>query len=189
MNTTWVDPFLAYGVPPENHSHESLVGSGSVIIFPEKLKMLGWSRLDSMAYVSVALEMHDRSVVCAGAQIIGGGDRKVTLGRWSYVGWQSIVMARSEKYDRLVGVGFGAPGPCVEGDVEFKPFSGIAARCEVLPGITLPEGAVVGMGSMVHPKHPLRPWWIHLGRPAKPWKPRDRDRILREAEQAEGRKA
>lgn len=183
MNTTWVDPAVAYGIA--RLGPRALVGGGSVIIFPELLSMEGWSRLDSMCYVSVGLTMEDRSVVCPGSQLIGGAERKITLKRWSYCGWGSILMARSESYDGLVGVGYGAPGPSIEGDIVFETFSGVAAHCEVFPGVTLPEGAVVGVGSMVHDNKYLEPWALHWGRPAKPVRKRDRDRVLREAETAE----
>lgn len=185
VNPTWVDPTSVYGIPRENLSPGSLVGAGSVILFPELVVMRGVGRIDSQSYISVGLEMGDRTVVCPGAKVIGGAGRKVVMGEFSYIGWNSLVMARSEDYSHLVGVGFGAPGPAIEGDVIFEPFSGVSSLCSVHPGVRFPEGAVVGLHSMVYRSEDLRPWWIHIGVPARPWKPRaDRDTILREAEEA-----
>lgn len=183
MKTTWVDPFTAYGI--REIGKECLVGANSTIIFPELLKMEGRCRIDSQAYVSVGLEMHDRTVVCPGAKVIGGAGRKVVMRDWSFIGWNSLVMARSEDYAGLVGVGFGAPGPSVEGDILFDRYSGLASMSTCFPGVRFPEGAVVGVHSMVHKSEDLVPWWIHRGVPARPWKKRDRDRVLAEAEIAE----
>lgn len=185
MNSSWVDARKVYGMT--GLSPEALVGAGCEIRFPELVVMRGWSRIDSHAYVSVGLVMEDRTVICPGAKVIGGAGRRVTLNRWAYVGWGSVVMARSESYDGLVGVGFGAPGPCIEGDIIFEPFSGVATLCSVFPGVHFPEGAVVGSNSMVHSDRDLRPWWIHYGTPAKPIRPRrlGRDAILRQAEESE----
>ena len=181
MNPTWVDP-RDYGLTVVHP--EALVGAGSVIIFPDLVHLNGRCRIDSQAYVSVGLEMGDRTVICPGAKVIGGVHRLVTMGEWSFVGWNCLVMARSENYERLIGVGFGAPGPAVEGDVLFEPFSGLGSMSSCFPGVTFPEGAVVGMHSMVRRSEDLLPWYIHKGIPARPWKPRDREATLREAAEA-----
>lgn len=181
---SWVDP-RSYGI--EDFGPEALVGAGSTILIPERMRLRGRCRVDSQTYISVGLVMEDRTVVCPGAKVIGGIDRTVTLRPWSFIGWNSLVMARSESYEGLIGVGFGAPGPAIEGDVLFEPFSGLASMSSCFPGVTFPEGAVVGAHSMAYRSEDLRPWFIHKGVPARPWKPRDRERVLREAEAAEGR--
>ena len=183
LNSSWVDPRKVYGMT--RVGPQALVGAGCDIRFPDLVVMRGWSRIDSQSYVSVGLEMEDRTVVCPGAKVIGGASRLVTLRRWSFIGWNCLVMARSEDYEGLIGVGFGAPGPAVEGDITFEPFSGLGSMSSCFPGVTFPEGAVVGAHSMVHSSADLQPWYVHRGVPARPWKRRDRDRILEEAALAE----
>lgn len=184
MRPSWVDP-KTYGIV--DFSPEALVGGGSTILIPEKMALWGRCRVDSQTYISVGLVMEDRTVVCPGAKVIGGTDRLVTLKKWSFIGWNSLVMARSEDYRYLVGVGFGAPGPAIEGDVTFEEYSGLGSMSSVFPGVTLPEGCLIASHSMVHSNKHLRPWWIHKGTPAKPWKPRIKARVLIEAKQAEGK--
>lgn len=179
--TSWVDPERVYGAKV---APGCLLGKGSIIIFPELLTMKAPSRIDSHSYVSVGLTMEERTVVCPGAKVIGGAERKVIMRVGSFIGWNSLVMARSESYDGLIGVGFGAPGPAIEGDVLFEPFSGLASMSSCFPGVTFPEGAVVGVHSMVYSGADLVPWYVHRGVPARPWKKRDRDRVLLEAETA-----
>lgn len=181
MNPSWISP-LSYGI--QDFSPEALVGGGSTILIPEAMHLRGRCRVDSMTYVSVGLTMEDRSVVCPGAKLIGGKDRKIHMSVGSFIGWNSLVMAKSEDYRFLVGVGFGAPGPAVEGDVIFCPFSGLGSMSSCFPDVHFPDGAVVGMHSMVHKSEDLQPWMIHKGIPARPWKPRDKATTLAQAKEA-----
>lgn len=47
----------------------------------------------------------------------------------------------------------------------------IAADCFVAPGVTVPDGAVVGARSGVFAD--LQPWTVHAGTPARPLRPRN----------------
>lgn len=51
------------------------------------------------------------------------------------------------------------------GKITMKKHSLLGARCTVLPGVTLNEGAAVGACSLV--KDDLKPWTINAGMPAK----------------------
>lgn len=46
----------------------------------------------------------------------------------------------------------------------------LAARSVVGPGVTVQEGAVLGLGSVA--AHDLQAWQVHLGSPARPVRPR-----------------
>lgn len=48
--------------------------------------------------------------------------------------------------------------------ITIKDCAWIAARAVVAPGVTVPEGAVVGLGSVA--RGDLRPWTLHAGIPA-----------------------
>jgi len=53
----------------------------------------------------------------------------------------------------------------------------IGANTVVLPGVTINEGAAVGANSLI--KENCEPWTIYAGSPAKPRRPRSRERILK----------
>jgi acetyltransferase-like isoleucine patch superfamily enzyme len=90
-------------------------------------------------------------------------------------------MAGTERYD---GVNWpvnqfwyagleGEETPVIKGDVVLMPHSGVASMSTVFPGVTLPEGCLIGAHSMVRHDRDLKPWYIHVGVPARPWRPRD----------------
>ena len=60
--------------------------------------------------------------------------------------------------------------------VHIKKHAIIGANSVILPGVTIGEGAVVGANSLV--TKDCKPWTIYVGSPAKPFRPRPRDRIL-----------
>jgi acetyltransferase-like isoleucine patch superfamily enzyme len=56
------------------------------------------------------------------------------------------------------------------------PHAVIFTASQILPGVTIGEGAVVAAGSLVH--HDLKPWSIYAGNPLTQIGLRPRDRIL-----------
>ena len=52
----------------------------------------------------------------------------------------------------------------------------IGANTVILPGVTIGEGVAIGANSLI--TRDCEPWTIYFGTPAKPIKPRRRDRIL-----------
>lgn len=190
INRTWCDPVEEYGFLRENLEEPALVGRGSTIIFPELVAMAPRTRLDSGVYLSTRLHLGGNSAICAGAQLIGGPRQQVFMGEWTFIGYQSLVMASSERYDRVAPVNQafyqpleedGEEGTSVYGrDVIFNDHSGVASGCIVFPGVELPEGALVGDGSRVRPSSTLIPWWIHRGDPLTPVRPRPNPELIKE---------
>ena len=60
--------------------------------------------------------------------------------------------------------------------VTMKKHSIIGANSVVLPGVTIGEGASIGANSLV--LSDCKPWTVYVGSPARPLKPRRRERIL-----------
>ena len=60
--------------------------------------------------------------------------------------------------------------------VTMKKHSIIGANSVVLPGVTIGEGASIGANSLVLTD--CEPWTVYVGSPARPLKPRRRERIL-----------
>jgi acetyltransferase-like isoleucine patch superfamily enzyme len=60
--------------------------------------------------------------------------------------------------------------------VVMKKHSILGANVVVLPGVTIGEGAAIGANSLV--TKDCEPWTIFVGTPAKPLRPRPRERIL-----------
>ena len=60
--------------------------------------------------------------------------------------------------------------------VTIKKHAIVGANSVILPGVTIGEGAAIGANSLV--LHDCEPWTIYVGSPARPLKPRPRERIL-----------
>jgi acetyltransferase-like isoleucine patch superfamily enzyme len=52
----------------------------------------------------------------------------------------------------------------------------VGANCVLLPGVTVGEGAAIGASSLV--TRDCEPWTVYAGSPARPFKPRPRERML-----------
>ncbi len=61
--------------------------------------------------------------------------------------------------------------------VHMKKYSIVGANSVILPGVTIGEGAAIGANSLV--TKDCEPWMIYYGTPAKPIKPRPREKILK----------
>ncbi len=59
--------------------------------------------------------------------------------------------------------------------VRIGKYAVVGANCVVLPGVTVGEGVTVGALSLVN--RDCEPWTVYAGVPAKPVKPRRRERI------------
>lgn len=60
--------------------------------------------------------------------------------------------------------------------VHIRKHAIVGAETVILPGVTIEEGVAIGANSLV--KEDCKPWTIYVGSPAKPLRPRPRDRIL-----------
>jgi acetyltransferase-like isoleucine patch superfamily enzyme len=60
--------------------------------------------------------------------------------------------------------------------VHIKKHAVIGANTVILPGVTIGEGTAIGANSFV--KRDCEPWTIYIGSPARPLRPRPRERIL-----------
>lgn len=64
--------------------------------------------------------------------------------------------------------------PMIWAPIDIGAYAWIAARATVLMGVTVGEGAVLGLASVA--TRDLEPWTVHAGNPARPVKPRARTR-------------
>jgi acetyltransferase-like isoleucine patch superfamily enzyme len=62
------------------------------------------------------------------------------------------------------------------GAVTLESHVALGVNVVVLPNVTIGEGAALGAGSVV--TESLAPWFVYVGAPARPLKPRRRDAVL-----------
>ncbi len=80
--------------------------------------------------------------------------QRITVGDDAIVGYDSTILCHGYLFDEVQ-----------LGDVTIGPRASIGAKCLILPGVTIGEGAVVGGGSVVNKDVPPGEFWA--GVPAK----------------------
>jgi galactoside O-acetyltransferase len=65
--------------------------------------------------------------------------------------------------------------------VILERFANVGTNVVILPGVTIAEGSVVGVGSVVSKS--TKPWGIYVGSPARAVKTRPKEKILKFAKE------
>ena len=166
------------------------IGKGSVIhptvqIFGEDAIEIGDNvRIDAFGVLSggAGLYIGSHIHIACGVYLFGGAGIEVQ--DFVQLGPGTCVLSQSDDFS-----GFSLIGPCVplkykpgfkSGKVIFKKHAVTGARVNIMPGVTMEEGAAIGACSMVNKD--CEPWTIYGGIPARWLKNRSRDMEALEAE-------
>lgn len=133
-------------------------------------------RIDPYCLITTTVRSGQNVQVCGGVVMVGGSERTVSFEGWNFVAYHSRLICGSEDFTGRYGPvnAWWGRNRVNEGDIHFERFSGVCSNVTVMPGVRLPEGAVVAAGGLVTHGRNLRAWWIHKGEPAVPWKERER---------------
>tara|TARA_R110000851_G_scaffold229758_1_gene382471 strand:+ start:27129 stop:27659 length:531 start_codon:yes stop_codon:yes gene_type:complete len=148
---------------------------------PELVSIGSYIAIDPWTYISTRMTMGDYIHIAPSVTILGGADSHLIMGDFTNIGSGSRIVCATDDFKQ------GLISPVVPLEyrtvisetVTFEDFATLGVNCTVLPGVTLAEGTIVGAGSVVT-KDTL-PWMIYAGSPAKPIKPRDKDRAIASA--------
>ena len=112
------------------------------------------------------LECQDHATI--GEEAIIYNPSPIHLGSHSIVSQQAYLCGASHDYDN-------PDFPMISEPIRLEPFSWVCARANVQMGVTIGEGAVLGLGSLA--VSDLKPWTVYGGVPAKPLKERCRSSL------------
>lgn len=114
--------------------------------------------------------------------VIGGGMSCFTMGNFTFLAAGCRVICASDEH---LGEGIGIPwiDKKYRDNVIIKPVeicngAGVCTNCVLMPGVVIPEGAIVGAGCVV--RKSLEPWTIYIpgmGGEPMPVKERRQDKI------------
>lgn len=110
------------------------------------------------------LECEDRATIADEAIIYNPSP--IFLGSHSIISQQAYLCGASHDYNN-------PDFPMLSKPIRLEAFSWVCARANVLMGVTLGEGAILGLGSLA--TRDLEPWTVYSGVPAKPIKERRRN--------------
>ena len=156
-----------------------IIGLAVRICYPELVEIGDNVIIDDFTYISTALRLASHVHIASGCKIIGGRSAFVEMGEYSTLAPNVVLAAGSDDY--LGGIAtpmvpLEAKGDYEVGRITIGRHSIVGANSVVLPNVQFAEGACLGALSLA--KKNLEPWTLYAGIPAKPIRPRNRDKIL-----------
>lgn len=148
---------------------------------PELVEVGSHIAIDMWTYISTQLILGDYIHIAPHVSIIGGAPASLIMEDFTNIGSGSKIVCASDDFTQ----GLISPVVPIEyrtvinKPIVFKRFATLGVNCTVLPGVTLAEGTIVGANSVV--TKDTEPWMIYAGCPAKPIKPRERERAIEAA--------
>jgi acetyltransferase-like isoleucine patch superfamily enzyme len=150
----------------------------------ELVKIGNHVAIDSGFYCTTGLTIGDYVHISPHVAVIGGKKTSLNIEDFCFVSAGTKLICGSETFR-----GYGLVGPLIPDEykdeqhllpITMKRFSGTLANSVVLPGVVMAEGSVLGANSLL--KDNTEPWTIYVGNPAKPLKPRMKEKCYEYAE-------
>lgn len=141
--------------------------------------------IDSYFYCTTDVKIGDYVHISPFVSIIGGSQTKFIMGNFSTISAGCRIVCASEEF-----LGKGLVGSLIpqkyRDKVYYEPvliedFASLATNVVVLPGVVIAQGSVVGANSLVTKS--TKPWCIYYGSPARFVKKREKDNMIRMAEE------
>ena len=142
--------------------------------------------IDHGFYMTAAAKIGDHVHIGPYVVVIGGERSSLELGNFTNLTVGARLICGSDSFD---GSGLvSAPGipkemlnSVVLGKIVVKDFAAVCSGAIVMPNVTIAEGSVVGVNSLV--TEDTEPWTIYAGTPARPIKKRPSEQMLAYARQ------
>lgn len=137
--------------------------------------------IDSGFYITTGADLGDYIHIAPYVCVIGGEKGFLKMGHFTNISAGGRIICGS---DEFMGEGLiSAPGlpdefrdNLIISPVSFENFVNTGASVTILPGVTLAEGTVIGACSLVTKS--TEPWTIYYGVPARPYKTRNKEKML-----------
>ncbi|MCL1786015.1 MAG: hypothetical protein FWG39_02600 [Alphaproteobacteria bacterium] len=156
-----------------------VLGEYTIIKYPELFVAGNGVRVSDFCRITAAVELGDHcEIACYTSVAGGGGTRKFIMKGYSSLAAGVRVWLSSNDYKNEL-VTHSVPGVReIEGDVVMELYSGVGTNSVIMPGVTIPEGTVVGALSFVPSGAKLDPWSIYAGCPVKKIGVRVKEQVL-----------
>jgi acetyltransferase-like isoleucine patch superfamily enzyme len=156
------------------------IGANVVIRYPQLVSIGDHVAIDDFTYITTSLEIGSYVHIGPHCSIIGGQTARCVMEDFSGLGAGCRMVCATGDF-----FGSGLLHPFVPTEyrgkihvaaITLRKFAILGTSCIVHPGVTLGEGAAVGSGSLV--LNSLDPWGVYFGVPARPYKKREKMKLL-----------
>lgn len=140
-------------------------------VYCTKLEIGDNVRIDDFCILTGEIKIGSYVHICSFSQLSGGAG--IVIEDFSGTGSRSLLYSQSDDFsgEYLVGPLIDSKWTNVtKGTIHLKKHSSVGAGSIVLPGVTIAEGTVVSVQSLV--KEDTKPWKIYFGAPARAIKDR-----------------
>lgn len=136
--------------------------------------------IDSGFYCTVNVDIGDYVHIAPYVTVIGGEKGRFKMDHFSSLAAGARVICGGEKHQGEGLVGPTIPTPYKD-EIDYSPviierFASVGTNAVVMPGVTVAEGSVVAIGSVVTAS--TKPWTIYVGNPARPFKVRPKEKMI-----------
>lgn len=164
----------------------AIIGKTVRIRHPQFCSIGDNSIIDDFTYISTKFEVGQWTHIATNVTVAGGKEFTCSVGDFCGLAAGSNIWCVSS--DIVNDVFTIIPKEVkslvnISGDVIFKDFTGVGGNSIVMPNVTFSEGATVGGLSIVPPNTVLKPWTYYGGIPVKPIKKRNKELILKQADE------
>jgi acetyltransferase-like isoleucine patch superfamily enzyme len=155
------------------------VYGGDAIEIGDNVRIDDFCVLSGGAGLKIGSHIH---IACYASFFAGSG---IEIGDFSQIAAYSLLLSESDDFTGQSLIGPQVPRKFKPGYKAGKPIVfgrhvTLGAKCTILPGVTMGEGAIVAAHSLV--AKDCDPWTLYAGTPAKPLKERSRDMLALEAQ-------
>jgi dTDP-4-amino-4,6-dideoxy-D-glucose acyltransferase len=149
---------------------------------PQLVRLGSHIAIDTGFYCTTGAALSDYIHIGPYVTVIGGAPALLKMAGFNTIGAGSRLLCAS---DEFLGAGLAGLAPAEFRDVVkvepivFEAFASVGTNVVIHPGVTLGEGSVVGSCALV--TESTEPWMIYRGTPARPWKPRPKEKMIEAA--------
>lgn len=168
-----------------NCGEDTYISSRAEIKRPHLVEIGNHVAIDSGVYITTAAKIGDYVHISPHVTCVGGATAEVIIEGFNTISAGARLICLGDEH-----LGEGLVGPLIPekykdkllgGFIHVEKFASIATNAIVMPGVTIKEGSVVGAGAIV--TRDTEPWTIYLGAPARAFKLRPSEKILRFAKE------
>lgn len=165
-----------------------IVSPNTRVRHPQHFEVGDYSIVDDFCYFSTRVRIGRCSHVASGCSIAGGLGHLCTIGDFCSLSSGVKIWCTSDDFANDVVCILPPSCPPVKehliaGDVTLGDCTAVGSNSVIMPGVTIPEGTVIGALSFVPARYEFEPWSVYAGTPVRRVGHRNRDAVLRQADQ------